>query len=392
MKSLLSALALTTLIVASCASGRRSPSDADADGDLQCGDERAPLEIDPEMIVNGDASWDASVVALSEGQALSVGALMTQGRGGAWSNGCTATLIAPGVVLTAAHCVTNYMNGRVLGPRQVRFAIGEDVSRPLQTFEVTAVHRHGGYRPSGGGNATHDVALLELTENATAVVPEIEPIAANCEAVGAEFMGQSVQNVGYGITEPYAGWPPPPDNHRRYWAVEEVVEITDFDFVVDGHGVAAVCNGDSGGPSLWTMPDGVIRVMGTVSWGDPSCVDRDHFARVDHSCDLVSEVLGGCGDVTEVGTCNGDVATYCAGGAVVETDCAASDRMCGPDEAGHMRCIARPDECAGETYEGRCDGDDVIWCQEGRILIRRCAECEQSCGWSEGHEAFYCID
>ena len=389
---LLPLLLSTQLSTIGCSEKTTLDPDAGLDGDveeLECGDEREPLEIDPEHIVNGTKSWDSSVVDLTEGQAMSVGALVSQSSDG-WSNSCTATLIAPNVVLTAAHCLTN-RRGNTVASRNVRFAVGEDAARPTHSYDVQAVYRHPEYRSVHGGNATHDIGLLVLTEDARDAIPEIEPIAANCVEPGAGFIGADVQNGGYGITEPATSWPHS-HNTYRYWVVEEVVELTDFDFVVDGHGEGAVCNGDSGGPSLWTMPDGVIRVMGTVSWGDPSCVDLDHFARTDDNCDLITEIVGDCGDVTEEGYCgDGDIAIYCSGGALTENDCEDTDMVCGPDEAEQNRCVPPPDTCEGETIEGRCDGNDVVWCHEGESRTRRCADCEQECGWSDSHEAYYCI-
>ncbi len=237
------------------------------------------------------------------------------------------------------------------------------------------------------------MALLILREDATAALPELRPIPANCTPLAADtFVGQRVQNVGYGITEPMS-WPPPPNNTRRYWTVEEVVELTDYDFIVDGHGVSSVCNGDSGGPSLWTMPDGQIRVMGTVSWGDPSCVDRDHFTRVDDNCDFLDDFIDlsdPCEGETFAGRCDGQVAVWCEADAVVTRDCAAEGLSCGPDDQGRSRCL-EPGDCDGLGWEGRCDGEVALWCQEGQVRARYCADCEQTCGWSDEHGGFYCL-
>ena len=66
----------------------------------ECGDERGPT---PETfpVVNGSPTWDSTVVDLTDGQALAVGALM-QRSSGSWSSFCTATLVTPTLVLTAA--------------------------------------------------------------------------------------------------------------------------------------------------------------------------------------------------------------------------------------------------------------------------------------------------
>ena len=51
--------------------------------------------------------------------------------------------------------------------------------------------------------------------------------------------------------------------------------------IIDGEGTRGVCNGDSGGPVMVIAEDGTVRVAGTLHYGDPSCVGRDNYTRVD---------------------------------------------------------------------------------------------------------------
>jgi hypothetical protein len=186
-----------------------------------------------------------------------------------------------------------------------------------------------------------------------------------------------------------------------------------------------------------------VRVLGVASLAETTCVDAAFFTRTDVYCERLEELLGGCGDETWAGRCApGEVAIWCDGETVERVSCAASGRVCGDLSDGTVRCVAPPDPCDGETFDGRCvgtraiwcdddrvfevecteigmvcrydaglrlnrcgedpcrgvswagqcAGDTAVWCQEDRIRQRRCADCGQSCGWVEAHSGYYCID
>ena len=78
---------------------------------------------------------------------------------------CTATLISPELILTAAHCVYNTRTGRLIAPSEFTFRAGLRNGRVAAERAVSQVEPHPKYQPRGGSAQQyirHDVALLRL--------------------------------------------------------------------------------------------------------------------------------------------------------------------------------------------------------------------------------------
>jgi len=324
---------------------------------------------------------------IPEAQKMSIGALIGSNYG--WSNFCTATLIADNVVLSAAHCVRGGFMTPDLQPDDVKFIIGRDAANPDYTFDVEAIYDNPGYEQGDPDAASHDQSILILKESVRDTIPDIRPIPYNVEALGSAFVGEHVQNVGFGSTDKAAG----DSNTERWWTTELVSSLENNSFTVYGEGIHGVCFGDSGGPSLYMM-NGALKVIGTVSWGDENCVGYDHFARTDRDAEWLmqyAEPYEDCGDLDEAGECIEGTARWCEDGVVKEVNCTQQLEICGTDGNGDNRCL--PDPCEGLTQQGSClPGEIATWCEDGQIKQRHCEPCGQICDWTGSALGYYCSD
>jgi V8-like Glu-specific endopeptidase len=357
-----------------CGATRADPS---GNHPHSCGCENA-RPATTKRIFHGTAT--PTTVCLSNAQTRAVGAVAELTHEG-YSNYCTGTLVTPDRVLTAAHCLLDPWGVRK-DPADVFFLVGRDAAAPDHVFAVEALYVH----PDYSEDAAHDIGLLVLFEKATVAVADLEPIAVNTYALNDDFVDSIVENGGYGSTHDNA------QNTLRWWTTEPVVEISDGEYVVYGNGWSSVCYGDSGGPSLYMFGDGDVRLVGTVSWGDPSCVDYDHFARVDTNSAFLSlhdALWSPCTTLDGSGRCRGEVAQWCENGVFHQQCCADG---CAVTGQGLHRCLLPRNECGALDALGQCHGDELIWCRDGTRVRRFCNVCDGlHCGWVDETLGYGCL-
>lgn len=161
--------------------------------------------------------------------------------------GCTGTVVSPGLLLTARHCVdvVDVRAMLLVGP-----SLEDDACRQVDLIGEPILHPE------------LDAALIVFDDQGIET-PSL------LLADGRPPVGAPVTLAGFGLTET------DPLGTRRF-AQTYVTERSDLEIIVEGPGHVGACLGDSGGPLLWTS-NGEWRVAGTLSKGDANCMGQDRF-------------------------------------------------------------------------------------------------------------------
>ncbi len=184
---------------------------------------------------------------------------------------CTGTLIAPQVVVTAAHCLANEDEdtGEVTGiaaPGDQFVVAGPvDVSEATdeEFYDVMRVVVHEGYPNESdpidvdtGAGRYDDIAILLLASPVdtlgVARIPSIDEAMAALES-------DTITISGYGATSPDTD-----DSGILYIGEIGYTLRADAEIVLGGPGQTDTCPGDSGGPA-YILSDGEVLLVGATS-------------------------------------------------------------------------------------------------------------------------------
>ncbi|MBT8154101.1 trypsin-like serine protease [Epibacterium ulvae] len=113
-----------------------------------------------------------------------VGRLNISGR-----NMCTGALIAPNLVLTAAHCLFDPQTGRAVNPGNIRFEAGLNgrYAKAARQVVKAVVHPKYVFRPVGDAQIGHDLAVLRLDRPIS--TEHIQPFATSSQAGRGDAVG-----------------------------------------------------------------------------------------------------------------------------------------------------------------------------------------------------------
>jgi secreted trypsin-like serine protease len=221
---------------------------------------------------------------------------------------CTGTVVAPRVVLTAAHCVENLDRGDLTPAGDYALATGvtsPEEAKPENIFRVAEAHVFPGFDP---GTLHGDAGILILDRPTTA--PVLGLAGAGDAALYAG--GATVQLAGWGLTRANAKEGP-----SGLRTTSMVVETASFCAAktrgyfspfspsaqmctLDLPGKkSGGCFGDSGGPTIGQRPDGTPVELGVISTGGDFCSTKR--PNVMTRADLVSGWVGEWIAATEAG-------------------------------------------------------------------------------------------
>lgn len=212
-----------------------------------------------------------------------VGALVTD------STNCTATLIRPNWILTAAHCLKN-------GIADLEFSMGS-VALSGMKFGLAEyfVHPHYYNNPVG---SLYDIALVRLSE---AIEPDIAvPVPYMVDSL-EPYLGETALYIGYG----YETKIEIRTLRSEQWGlgikrrVELPIDRIDLVTYSIAAGDKGLCNGDSGGPALIEI-DGQPHTVGVTSaaffcqgtFCNPPCLRGSKQTRVDRFSDWIASIIG----------------------------------------------------------------------------------------------------
>lgn len=223
-----------------------------------------------------------------------------EAREGEHGFACTGSVVAPRVILTAAHCADDLDHGGLTPAKDYALATGVTGPReakPENVFHVTETHVFPGFDP---GTLHGDAAILILDRPTSAPV-----LALAGEGDAALYAGgATVQLAGWGLTGPKAKEEPEglrttsmvvqspsackAKTHGYFSPFSPAAQMCTLDIPSKRSGG---CFGDSGGPTIGLRPDGTAVELGIISTGGDSCSTKrpNVMTRTDFVSSWVSE-------------------------------------------------------------------------------------------------------
>lgn len=200
---------------------------------------------------------------------------------------CTATLIAPDVAITAAHCLDTYEEARARGNTEDTYVFGVGKVAERRTFPIARVKRHEGWIKGGVKDYANDVGYVVLGSPVSGVRTLGVRREAHVPSCDYLALGYGITKNGYRSGPLYAG---DADVRKQLPVCLDGPLSRGFLRVTSPDG--ATCTGDSGGP---LRRKGATEIVGVVSHGleDEACAvgKQTFYVSLARHLELVDEAL-----------------------------------------------------------------------------------------------------